>query len=132
MAPSSAPARVTHPRQIAIWLLALFSLLSLALTIFNDLDPSNGIHGTVGALLVVVSTALMLIASVIVALWARRGWGRGVLLFLILLDIVCTAAAGYFLESTTLMILMLLALICWLAHVFAPRPLTGLAAGVAP
>jgi len=132
MVATNTPARVVHPRQIAMWLLALISLLSLALTIFDYFDTSNGIHGTAGVMLVIVSTALMLIASLVIALWVHRGWVRGVLLFLIVLDIVCTAAAGYFLESDTLMILMLLALICWLGHVFARPPAARLRAEVTP
>jgi hypothetical protein len=125
-------ARSPSPRgSWGIWLLALAALLGVALTLYYEVDKSDGIHDTQGLTLVIVSTILMLLASLVIALWVHRGWLHGLLAFLIILDIVGTAAAGYFLESYALAALMLVALIGWLAHVFAPARRDTLA-GVTP
>ena len=84
---------------LGLWLLGTASLLALALSIFNYFWTGNGIHGTPGALLVIVSSALMLAAAIFLHV-ARliAGWLRGTLLALILLDIIGTALAAYMLE----------------------------------
>ncbi|HTJ57408.1 MAG TPA: hypothetical protein VL418_07600 [Devosiaceae bacterium] len=123
-------ATLTETRQPAAvqdygtWLLTLAALVAFVLTIYNYFDRSNGIHGTEGALLVVVSTALMLIAAAVIAAgWARPRWLHGLLDVLIFLDIVGTCFAGYLLESWVLVGLMVIAFIGWLVHVAAPgRP----------
>jgi hypothetical protein len=56
-------------------LLLVAAALALAIAIFNDVWSGNGIHGTAGALLVVISSALMLIAAS--ALLSQRGWAAG-------------------------------------------------------
>ena len=119
-------------RRTGIWVLALVSAIGLVLAAVGYLNPANGIHGSAGALLVVISTLLMLGAALVIALWVRRGWVRGTLLALILLDIFGTAAAGYLLESYWLVGAMVLALLLWLVGVFAPRAPARLAEGTTP
>ena len=115
------PTRLFAWQNSAIWGLAVVSLLCLVLTIYNYFSPANGIHGTAGALLVIVSTALMLVASVVIAVrWARPRWVRVLLEVLILLDILGTGFAAYMLESGILLVLMAIALIGWIVHVVAP------------
>lgn len=120
------PQRLTGrtPSDWGIWLLSLAALLALAVTVFEEFDTGNGIHGSEGLLLVVVSSALMLAASLIITVWSRGGWVHGLLSVLIFLDILGTALAGYLLESYLLVALMAIAFVGWLGHTFArPRPL---------
>ena len=114
-----------QPRSIGrrvMFLLAVLSVIGVIVTLYNYFDASNGIHGSEGALLVIVSTILMLLASLALAFrWPPIRWIRGVLSALILLDIIGTAAAGYLLESWTLLILMIVALLVWLGSFLLPR-----------
>lgn len=114
-----AGAAAKNPN-IGMTLVFLLSLLALIDALFNYFWRGNGIHGTEGALLVIVSTLLMaLAAGVIVNRWGPR-WGRRVLEFLLLLDFIGTAAAGYFLEAWVLLALVGLSFIAWLVHFARP------------
>lgn len=101
-------------------LLAL-SLLALVDSAFEFVSPANGIHGTEGALLVVVSTLLMSLAAGVL----RAGWARGligtILRVLVFIDIWCTGVAAYFLESWILLVLMLLSLAAFMTQAIVPR-----------
>jgi len=101
------------------WLLLVAALIGLAIAIFNYVAPGNGIHGTAGALLVVISTLLMVLAAGALALWTLPGWLRGTLLTLILLDILGTGFAAYMLEAWWLIAAMALALFGWLVRIAA-------------
>ena len=97
----------------------------LAIAIFNDVWSGNGIHGTAGALLVVISSALML-ASASVLGFARQ-FSRvlqSILLVLIGLDVLGTGLAAYMLEATWLIGAMGMALIGWILHLVSDRPLS--------
>lgn len=104
-----------------IWLLAVASLLGFVDAIFNYFWTGNGIHGTAGALLVIVSTALLTIASGLIALGLLR-WRWLIVLFdvLLILGILGTGLAAYLLEAWVLLGLMVAALVGWLAHIFMP------------
>ena len=104
----------------AIWLVAGLSLLAFLDSIFNYVWTGNGIHGSEGALLVVVSTLLMLIAAVLIAMRWIGGWVRSVFEVLIALDFVGTAMAAYLLEAWILLVLVVLAFLCWVAHLVRP------------
>ncbi len=79
--------------------------------------------------LVVVSTALMVLAAGSLTLWpAMPRWLRGVLMVLILLDVFGTGLASYMLEAWWLVGAMALALIGWIVHLAAdpaPRALSA-------
>ena len=105
----------------AIWLLAAFSTLGLAVSVFNYFWTGNGIHGSLGALIVVGSTLLMAIASVAIAVGFARGRVRSVLAVLIVLDILGTGFAAYMLEAQILLGLTILALIAWAFSAFSDR-----------
>jgi len=120
------------PLDWGIWLLAIAALLGLLVIIFEELNRANGIHGTEGLLLVLVSSALMLIATLVIAFWARAGWPHGILAVLIFLDIIGTAAAAYLLESYLLLALMAVAFIGWLGHLVRGRTRRVAVAEVAP
>lgn len=107
-----------RPPGYGFWLLATGALIALALSLFNYFWPDNGIHGTAGALLVVISSVLMLGAAVILhvaPLFAT--WLRTTLLVLIAFDIVGTALAAYMLESYGLLAVMAVALAGWIVSV---------------
>jgi O-antigen/teichoic acid export membrane protein len=101
--------------------IAFASLVGLILCIYNYLVPHGPISGSAGALLVLISTALMLFAS----LWiAYRRSSHNVMLLLevlIVLDIFCTAVCAYFLESNVLLFLMVVALGGWCLHMMRDR-----------
>jgi hypothetical protein len=111
---------------LGAWVMAAGGLLGLAISIFDYFWTGNGIHGTEGVVLVICSSALILIAALLFALallpW---GWLRVPLDVLLVLGIIGTAVAGYFLEAWILVGFMVLALIGWLIHIFtggAARP----------
>ncbi len=100
------------------WIMAAASAAGLVLSIASYLRIGSGIDHTYGALLVTVSTALLSGAAVIVALLGSAGWPSRILQILILLGILGTALAAYFLEAHALLALMAVALLGWLAHLF--------------
>lgn len=103
----------------AAWGLVAVSLLGLAASLVYYFLPEDGINGSAGAAVVIASTALMLLAAAAIAAGFARGWVKGVLAALILLDILGTGFAAYMLEANVLLAIMALALIAWLFAVFA-------------
>jgi quinoprotein glucose dehydrogenase len=105
-------------------LLVLSGLVAFGIAVFNYFWTGNGIHGTAGALLVAISSALMFLAAGAIAIWpAMARWLRGLLLFLILLDIAGTGVAGYMLEAYWLVGATAAALVFWVVHLAAdPSP----------
>ena len=115
----SPPARGYDLGGTAVVALSLLALLD---SVFNYLSRGNGISGTEGALLVVVSTLLMLIAAILLARDLVRGWVRVTFEVLIVLDFIGTAAAAYFLNAWLLLALVALTAIAWLVQIFAAAP----------
>jgi hypothetical protein len=121
--------RSVQRRNSGAVILLVAAALALAIAIFNDVWSGNGIHGTAGALLVVISSALMFAAAA--ALVFAGGMGRrlrGTLLALIALDILGTALAAYMLEADWLIAAMGVAAIGWLVRLIfdqPPRPFQG-------
>jgi quinoprotein glucose dehydrogenase len=112
----------------AILLLLTFSAFGLALSIFNFFWTGNGIHGSIGALIVIGSTALMALSTAAIAFGVVRGWVRIVLAALVFLDILGTGFAAYMLEADVLFGFMVVALVAWLVSAFADVKLPGRAA----
>lgn len=113
------------PRRFGLWLLIVATVLALVDAIYNYYSPANGIHGTEGALLVIISTVLQLIAALLIAGRWLRGWVWGLFEILILLDLAGTALAAYLLEAWVLLALTAIGFIGWLVHLFeaaARRP----------
>ena len=115
---------VTRPTlRSGLVLLGVGSLISFSAAVFGYFWTGNGIHGTPGALLVVISSALMLVASgalLFVSMMPRSV--RGVLLLLIVLDIFGTGVAAYFLETWWIVGAIALALVGWIVHMLADPP----------
>jgi hypothetical protein len=118
----TSPYQTDYPMTAVLGL----SLLALIDSLFEYFWTGNGIHGTEGALLVVVSTLLLLLAAGIVVNRWGPGWMRITLEVLIALDFLGTAAAAYLLEAWILLTLIVLGSLAWLAHVFR-RPAAPLA-----
>ena len=106
-----------------LWLLFAAFLIGLGLAIFNYLWTGNGIHGTPGALLVIISTGLACITCLALAEWpGLPGWLRLLLLFLIVMDIVATGLAAYMLAAYWLVAAMAISAVGWALHVGLDPP----------
>ena len=99
----------------------LISVLAFADALFNYFWTGNGIHGTEGALLVVVSTLLMGVAAWLTGAHIVHGWLRTLLVALLVLDFIGTGLAAYLLEAWILLALDIAAIVAWFATLAAPR-----------
>jgi quinoprotein glucose dehydrogenase len=117
---AAGPPRVRQP--FGNWLLFLGALVAFCLALFGYFWKGNGIHGTGGALLVVVSSGLALVGAFVLLQWRDTPrWLRVLVLVLMILDIVGTGVAAWFLETYWLLAFLALALLGWIACVAAPR-----------
>jgi uncharacterized membrane protein YhaH (DUF805 family) len=100
------------------WLIVLASLIAMAICVYDYYTPETGLIGTGGVVLVAVAGLLMFLAALTMALKSMRsGLLQGFLVISILLDIIGSSVAGYFLESPVIMAAEALALIGWLLNV---------------
>jgi hypothetical protein len=96
----------------------LASLIALAVCVYDYYTPETGLIGTGGIVLVAIAALLMFLASLAMALVPNRsGLLQGFLVVSIILDIIGSSVAGYFLESPIIMAAEALALIGWLMNV---------------
>lgn len=100
------------------WLIVLASLITIGICVYDYYTPETGLIGSGGVILVAGAAVLMFLAVLVMA----RMPGRGSLLqtFLvvsILLDIIGSSVAGYFLESPVIMAAQALALVGWVINV---------------
>lgn len=100
------------------WLIVLASLITIGICVYDYYTPETGLIGSGGVILVAGAAVLMFLAALVMA----RMPGRGSLLqtFLvvsILLDIIGSSVAGYFLESPVIMAAQALALVGWVINV---------------
>ena len=100
------------------WLIILAALIVMAISLYDYYTPETGLIGTGGVILTAVSALLMLLAGLVVAaVPARPCFLQWFLVSAILLDIIGSSVAGYFLESPVIMAAEALALIGWLVNV---------------
>jgi hypothetical protein len=100
------------------WLIVLAALITMAICVYDYYTPKTGLIGTGGVILVAVAGLLMLLAALALGLVPNRGrFLQGFLVISILLDIIGSSVAGYFLESPVIMAAQALALIGWLINV---------------
>jgi hypothetical protein len=100
------------------WLIILASLIVMAICVYDYYTPETGLIGTGGTILVAVAGLLMLLAALVVAKVPNRSCLlQNFLVVSILLDIIGSSVAGYFLESPVIMAAEALALIGWLMNV---------------
>jgi quinoprotein glucose dehydrogenase len=111
------------------WLLPLAALVALAAALFDYFWPGNGIHGTGGALLAVVSTAVMLLLALARVRWRTQpSWMHALLLVLLVIDIAGTALAAWLLEATWVFGATIVAFIGWLIDIPRVTPLRAVPA----
>lgn len=108
-------------RPFGVLLLALAAAAGTALAIYAFVT-SEGVSHTQGAAAVIGSDAVMLVAALLIAgIPGIPRFLRGIILLLLLIGIVATAIAAWFLELWVLVAFMAVALVGWLAHVaFGP------------
>lgn len=101
------------------WLMAAASLVGLVLSLFNYLNQGNGIAYSAGAALVLVSSALVFAASLVMVLdHDKPMWLLGFLYVSLFLGLIGTALAAYFLEAYWLMAAMIIGLVGWILRAF--------------
>ncbi|HKY18338.1 MAG TPA: hypothetical protein VJL82_05340 [Rhizomicrobium sp.] len=100
------------------WLIVLASLITGAICVYDYYTPETGLIGTGGVILVAMAAALMAVAALVLAFVPNRScFLQGFLVVSILLDIIGSSVAGYFLESPIIMAAQALALMGWLLNV---------------
>ncbi len=103
-------------------MLALAAAAGTALSIYAFF-LSAGISHTQGIASLIGSNAIMVVAALAIA--TAPGIPRllrGIILFLLLIDILATGIAAWFLESWVMMAFMAVALLGWFLHLlFGPR-----------
>jgi len=113
---------VSPKRRTGVDILVLAGAAALGISIFNYFRTDNGIHGSAGALLVIISSFLMVISAAALALAAEMNPAlRGALVVLILLDILGTGLAAYMLEENWLVGAMAVALMGWVVRLVSNR-----------
>jgi hypothetical protein len=107
-------------RSFGALLLALAAAAGTALAIYAFV-ASEGVSHTQGAAAVIGSDVMLVAALLIAGIPGIPRFLRGIILLLLLIDIVATAIAAWFLELWVLVAFMAVALVGWLAHVaFGP------------
>ena len=109
-------------RDLGASVIIVGALLGLAVSICNYISsvgflaPNSSVAGEPGAMLVIVSTALLAVAGLVLAAEVRSRAVRWFFGIAGLLDIVGTAAAAWFLDSNVLIGLMVVCFLGWLGR----------------
>ena len=114
-------AEIYRRSDYGAWMIVIASIVALAVSIYNYNSADSGIAGTPGAMLVMVSSFLLLFAGFLLGRDMGGGGLRFLLAALCFLGILGTGLAGYLLESTTLAVAMALCMVGWLIRLFQPR-----------
>ena len=100
------------------WLILLGSVITGAICLYDYYNAKTGLQGTGGVVLVALAAGLMFLAALTMALKPQRGcFLQGFLVISIVLDIIGSSLAGYFLESPVIMAAQALCLLGWLMNV---------------
>lgn len=100
------------------WLIILGSVIAGAISVYDYVTPETGLIGTGGVVTTGIAAGLMFLAALTMALKPVRGsLLQSFLVIAILLDIIGSSVAGYFLESPVIMAAEALALVGWLMNV---------------
>ena len=105
------------------WLMITAAFVAVIVAAGYAFSVGNGIALTLGTYLVLGSSAALLVLSMLLAATGMGRGLRGLVLALTLIDILATALAAYFLLATWLIVLMAVALVGWLVHLFLDSPL---------
>jgi hypothetical protein len=104
------------------WTIASAALIGFILALVAHFTPHGAIAYSWGALIVVISTGLMLIAGFLLATTVLPRWLVILFEVLIILDILATGVCAYFLETPAILVFMVIALIGWIVHLAADTP----------
>jgi hypothetical protein len=96
-------------------LMLLAGIAGAAAGLYDFYTVTTGIDGTGGVQLVIAASLLIVFGALMVILLGR-GFLAGIFLLLLLLGIIGTGTAAYFLESGLIMAAMALAALGWLIH----------------
>jgi hypothetical protein len=100
-----------------LWLLLASSIAGLITAAVAVLDEADGIAYSAGAYLVLVSTALLVLAALALTFFNNKWkWLTLSLIILSVFDLIGTAIAAYFLETAFLLAFMALGLIGCLVY----------------
>ncbi|KEZ77781.1 hypothetical protein [Salinisphaera hydrothermalis] len=105
------------------WLMITSAFAAVIVAAAYAFSIGNGIALTLGTYLVLGSSAVLLVLAMILSATGMGRGLRGLVLALALIDILATALAAYFLLATWLIVLMAIALVGWLIHLFVDSPL---------
>ncbi|MCH9637053.1 hypothetical protein A1D18_00500 [Candidatus Rickettsiella isopodorum] len=107
-------------KNLGIGMMFLFSVIGFILSLFNFFLPSSPISYTGGAELVTLTTLIMTLLSVLIYYFRRDShrWIRIGVNTLIILLLLGTLLASYFLESWSLLASVLLVGVGWFIQVF--------------
>jgi hypothetical protein len=111
--------RLSPLRRYSLIVIAAMGLTGAVISIYNYITPGSGIDGEAGTLLVLVSSLLILLAALAGAYIRLPSWLGATFRVLLLLGILGTGLAAYFLESTFLLAAMIVALAGWLVQALA-------------
>ena len=114
-------AMVSDKAKVGASLLCSGAILGTAISVANYFSPDSGIAGTPGALLVIVSTLILLVFGLIMRSDVQGFGFRVFIAGSALFDILGSAFAGHLLNSETLAVLMMVSLAGWLIHLFEQR-----------
>jgi len=114
-------AIVSDKAKVGASLLCSGAILGTAVSVANYFSPDSGIAGTPGAILVIVSTLILLVFGLIMRSDVRGFGFRVFIAGSALFNILGTAFAGHLLNSETLAVLMMVSLAGWLIHLFEQR-----------
>ena len=100
------------------WLIVLGSVIAGAISVYDYFSVDTGLQGTGGVVLTGVGAGAMTLAALTMALKPVRGcFLQGFLVISLILGIIGSSVAGYFLESPVIRAAQALALIGWLMNV---------------
>jgi hypothetical protein len=103
------------------WLLIVAAVIGLLVALY-DFFLAWGIRYSIGSGIVVFSTAIMIVAALVIVFARPARWVRIVLGIGLVLDFLGTALAAYFLDSYLLTALSLLAGLGWLIFALSLAP----------
>ncbi|HEY8950397.1 MAG TPA: hypothetical protein VIM56_16040 [Rhizomicrobium sp.] len=119
---SDSIAITGRPPRNGARLLAAAAAVGFVICLVDYFTPHGAIAHQWGTLLVLISTALMVWASGWIGFGAMPHWLLTLFRVLLILDILGTAVCAYFLESTALLVCMIVALIGWIWHLASDVP----------
>jgi hypothetical protein len=104
-----------------LWVLTLSAAAAFVLLSIRYFMPHGAIQQGRGALLVVISTGLLVGAAPLMGMAVLPHRLFLLLNFLVIMDIICTGFLAYFIPAHMVFLLMIVAAFGWLAHP-GPRP----------